>query len=44
MIAGLLATPAAIWAERPKSKYVDDDFLMIVVPLIVIAGVFAVLP
>ena len=44
MIASLLATPAAIWAERPKSKYVDDDFLMIVVPLIVIAGVFAVLP
>ncbi|MDD1766066.1 MAG: hypothetical protein LUO84_06410 [Methanomassiliicoccales archaeon] len=44
IIASLLATPAAIWAERLKSKYVDDDFLMMVVPLIVIASVFEVLP
>jgi hypothetical protein len=41
--ASLVAAPLAIWAERLKSSYVDDDFLMIVVPLIAIAGVTAVL-
>jgi hypothetical protein len=41
--ASLVAAPLAIWAERLKSSYVDDDFLMRVVPLIAIAGVTAVL-
>lgn len=41
--ASLVAAPLAIWAERLKSSYVDDDFLMMIVPLIAIAGVTAVL-
>lgn len=44
LAASIVATPVAILAERMKSRIVDDDFLMIVVPLIVIAAVFAVWP
>jgi len=44
VVAGLVAAPLAIWAERLKTSYVDDDFLMIVIPLIAIAGVTAVVP
>lgn len=44
IIASIIATPSAILAERYKSRYVDDDFLMIVVPLLAIAGIIALLP
>ncbi|MBM4236903.1 MAG: hypothetical protein FJ151_00250 [Euryarchaeota archaeon] len=44
LIASVVATPLAIASERYKSRYVDDDFLMIVVPLLVIAAVFALIP
>jgi len=44
ILTSLVVSPLAIWAERLKTRYVDDDFLMIVVPLIAIAGVSAVLP
>ncbi len=41
LIASIVATPLAIASERYKVRYVDDDFLMIVVPLVGIAAVFA---
>jgi hypothetical protein len=44
IIGSLVAAPLGIWAERLRLRYVDDDFLMIVIPLIAIAGVFTVLP
>ncbi len=44
VLAAILATPLAILAERWKSRYVDDDFLMIVIPLLAIAGVLVLLP
>ncbi|MGD0057187.1 MAG: hypothetical protein ABSB83_04950 [Methanomassiliicoccales archaeon] len=44
VVASLVAAPLAIWAERLKTNYVDDDILMIVIPLVAIAGVIAVLP
>jgi hypothetical protein len=38
-LAGLTASVLAIAAESYKSKYVDDDFLMIVAPLLGLAAV-----
>ncbi|MCQ5376034.1 MAG: hypothetical protein NO474_05510, partial [Methanomassiliicoccales archaeon] len=40
-IAAFVATFLAVGIERVKSRFVDDDFLMIVVPLIGIAMTFA---
>ncbi len=37
VIAAIAASVAAILAEGFKTRYVDDDFLMLVVPLIVMA-------
>jgi hypothetical protein len=42
LIAALVGTVLAIAAESYKTKYVDDDFLMIVVPLVGIALVLSV--
>lgn len=39
ILAGLTASVLAIAAESYKSKYVDDDFLMIVAPLLGLAAV-----
>ena len=38
VLLGLVATALAIAVERPNLKYVDDDFLMFVVPLLALAG------
>ncbi|MBC7108465.1 MAG: hypothetical protein H5T41_06745 [Methanomassiliicoccales archaeon] len=40
-IAAVVATFLAVGIERIKSRFVDDDFLMIIVPLIGIAMTFA---
>lgn len=37
VIASLVATALGIGVERIRTRYVDDDFLMLVVPLIAIA-------
>jgi hypothetical protein len=39
LLASLVGTVLAIWVERIRIKYVDDDFLMIVVPLLGMAAV-----
>jgi hypothetical protein len=41
-LAGL-TTVVAILVEYPKLIYVDDDFLMLIIPLIVLAGVYEAL-
>jgi dolichol kinase len=38
-LAGI-ATAVALLSERPALKYVDDDFLMLMVPLLVMTGVY----
>ncbi|MEM2944114.1 MAG: hypothetical protein QXN93_01490 [Methanomassiliicoccales archaeon] len=43
MLASIVATSLAIGIERLKLKLVDDDFLMIIVPLIGIYIVFALI-
>lgn len=40
LVAALLATPVAIYLEKLRVRYLDDDFLMIVPPLLVIAAVY----
>jgi ABC-type amino acid transport system permease subunit len=35
-----LTTTVAILVEYPQFKYVDDDFLMLVIPLMVLTGVY----
>lgn len=35
----IIGTATAISVEYPKLKYIDDDFLMIMVPLVVLTGV-----
>jgi len=40
LIASVVATVLAISFEKWRTKYVDDDFLMIVVPLLGIAAVY----
>ncbi len=41
LLAALAATVAAMGAESIRSKVVDDDFLMVIVPAVVLAVVFA---
>jgi len=43
VLLGLVATALAIAVERPNLKYVDDDFLMHVVPMVALAAVFEIL-
>ena len=35
-----LTTVVAILVEYPRLKYIDDDFLMLLIPLLVLTGVF----
>jgi CO/xanthine dehydrogenase Mo-binding subunit len=39
ILASVVATVLAISVERVRTKYVDDDFLMLVVPLVGMAAV-----
>ena len=43
MVAAAVATALAIWVEGFKTEKIDDDFTMIVVPLLGIAAVFRLL-
>ncbi|MDD1771073.1 MAG: hypothetical protein LUO79_08315 [Methanomassiliicoccales archaeon] len=40
IVATILATAAAIYLEKMRWRYLDDDFLMIVPPLLIIAAVY----
>jgi hypothetical protein len=42
LVAAALAAPVAVSVEKAKTRFLDDDFTMIVIPLIVIAIVFLV--
>jgi len=44
LVASILATVLAIAIEKPRLKYLDDDFLMLVVPLVGIWAVFQIMP
>jgi hypothetical protein len=44
LVASLVATVLAISIEKPRLKHLDDDFLMLVVPLIGIWSVFQLFP
>ncbi len=43
IVAAAVATVLAIWVEGFKTEKIDDDFTMIVVPLLGIAAVFSLL-
>lgn len=43
LIASVVATVAAMGAESIRSKIVDDDFLMVVIPALALAAVFAIM-
>ncbi len=40
LLASFVATPLAIYFEKTRWRFVDDDFLMIVLPLLGIAAVY----
>ncbi len=40
VLASVVATPLAIYFERTRWRFIDDDFLMIVLPLLGIAAVY----
>jgi hypothetical protein len=40
VLATLVATPLAIYFEKTRWRFIDDDFLMIVLPLLGIAAVY----
>ena len=40
LVAAALVAPVAISVEKAKTRFLDDDFTMLVIPLIVIAIVF----
>ncbi len=42
LVAAAISAPVAISVEKTKTRFLDDDFTMIVIPLIVIAIVFLV--
>lgn len=42
LVAAALAAPLAISVEKAKTRFLDDDFTMIMIPLMVIAIVFLV--
>jgi hypothetical protein len=42
LLAALISAPVAISVEKTKTRFLDDDFTMIVIPLIVVAIVFLV--
>jgi hypothetical protein len=44
VLASIVATILAIAIEKPRLKYLDDDFLMLVVPILGIWVVFELLP
>ncbi len=44
LVASIVATVVAIAIEKPRLRYLDDDFLMLVVPLLAIWSVFQVMP
>jgi len=44
VLASIVATILAIAIEKPRLKYIDDDFLMLVVPILGIWVVFELLP
>lgn len=43
VVASTAATVAAMGAESIRSKIVDDDFLMVVIPALALAAVFAIM-
>ena len=42
LVAAAIAAPVAVSVEKAKTRFLDDDFTMIVIPLMVIAIVFLV--
>ncbi|MDD1743819.1 MAG: hypothetical protein LUO85_04250 [Methanomassiliicoccales archaeon] len=42
LLAALISAPVAISVEKTKTRFLDDDFTMIFIPLIVVAIVFLV--